>query len=267
MNVPKVQVARSKSPDPPYGKSGPVLLSPDPVSSFHKIPEKQKSPPRNKLKIFFSGKSKEEKEAKRASRVTSPIPHSPPLVVSQPKFMNPPSVVDVRAPSPTPVVSTQEWENGFDGTHRPEPASPPKPDLSTKTTPQNSESHLPRKTSEEYRPATPPTIPIVRSETPTRDRSDDEDLDRWAQIRRNAEKRRAAAANVPKYNNVMDDVAEVNVVRSRQTPAASTTAAGAAGSPKRKVLKPDEEDEESVDARVARIRKRVQELTAGMGDD
>ena len=29
----------------------------------------------------------------------------------------------------------------------------------------------------------------------------------------------------------------------------------------------DEEDEESVDARVARIRKRVQELTAGMGDD
>jgi hypothetical protein len=38
-------------------------------------------------------------------------------------------------------------------------------------------------------------------------------------------------------------------------------------SPKRKVLKPEEEDEESVDARVARIRKRVQELTAGMGDD
>jgi hypothetical protein len=32
-------------------------------------------------------------------------------------------------------------------------------------------------------------------------------------------------------------------------------------------LRPDEEDEESVDARVARIRKRVQELTAGMGDD
>jgi hypothetical protein len=38
--------------------------------------------------------------------------------------------------------------------------------------------------------------------------------------------------------------------------------------PKRAAAKvADEEAEESVDARVARIRKRVQELTAGMGDD
>ena len=68
------------------------------------------------------------------------------------------------------------------------------------------------------------------------------------------------AASTPprnKYNFISDEVADVNVPRVRQNTA----------SPKRKVLKPDEEDEESVDARVARIRKRVQELTAGMGDD
>jgi hypothetical protein len=59
--------------------------------------------------------------------------------------------------------------------------------------------------------------------------------------------------------NGTDEIAGVDVPRVRQVTLGD--------SPKRKVLKPDEEDEESVDARVARIRKRVQELTAGMGDD
>jgi hypothetical protein len=57
---------------------------------------------------------------------------------------------------------------------------------------------------------------------------------------------------------------DVNIPRVRQP-------AVAAGSPKRAKVVPtnkvDDEEEESVDARVARIRKRVQELTAGMGDD
>jgi hypothetical protein len=58
-----------------------------------------------------------------------------------------------------------------------------------------------------------------------------------------------------------DEVMDVNIPRVRQ-PAVT-------GSPKRAHVTPkaDDEAEESVDARVARIRKRVQELTAGMGDD
>jgi hypothetical protein len=257
--APKVQNVRSKSPEPTYPVHGPVLLSSEP--SYNKVPEKQKSPP-NKLKKLFGGKSKEEKEAKRVSRVTSPLPPSPTPAAVQPN-LNPPVATAPRAPSPAPP-STKEWETDFDGTHRSEVITPIPPiseNYNTNVTPRNSETHLPSKPVEEYRPATPPTIPIVRSETPTRERnSDDEELDRWAQIRRNAEKRRnAAAASAPQRNSAIssDDAAEVNVPRVRQN----------AASPKRKVLKPDEEDEESVDARVARIRKRVQELTAGMGDD
>src|SRR5436190_8054980 len=174
--APKVQHIRSKTPEPTYPVHRPVLLSPEPA--YNKVPEKQKSPP-NKLKKFFGGKSKEEKEAKRISRVTSPLPPSPTPVAVQPK-LNPPVTTVPRAPSPAPPT-TKEWENDFDGTHRLETSTPipPKSDhFITKTTPRNSETHLPSKVEEEYRPATPPTIPIVRSETPTRDRSsDDEDLD------------------------------------------------------------------------------------------
>ena len=174
------------------------------------------------------------------------------------------------ARSPTPVVDIKEWEEDFDGTHRQESATP---------TPQKPEKFLPKVTTsqidtyipvpqvekyvplkvEEYRPATPPTIPITkRSETPTRDRTpEDEDLDRWAQIRKAAGQRALNRAVAPPKNHP-EDVSEVNIPRTRP----------AIVNPKRGKgpLKPDEEDEESVDARVARIRKRVQELTAGMGD-
>ena len=67
----------------------------------------------------------------------------------------------------------------------------------------------------------------------------------------------------PKNNGDSSEVAEVNIPRTRQVTAASPPRKLAGRAP----LRPDEEDEESVDARVARIRKRVQELTAGMGDD
>jgi len=95
-------------------------------------------------------------------------------------------------------------------------------------------------------------------------------MDRWAQIRKAAGQRalnRVVAP--PKNNGDSSEVGEVNIPRTRQV-----LATGTGMSPPRKVggggrgpLRPDEEDEESVDARVARIRKRVQELTAGMGDD
>jgi hypothetical protein len=262
--APKVQVARSKTPEPMYPSTipGPVLLDP-----YNKPSEKQRSPPSSKLKKLFGGKSKEEKEAKRVSRAMSPIPtiSSPTPIITQPKFLNPPPVAtsEIRAPSPV-----KEWEDDFDGTHRHDPV-PPKPESYNSKS--NSEIHLPIKPTtttveEVYRPATPPSIPIVRSETPTSQKSEDEELDRWAQIRK-AAGQRALNRHVapPKNNSSSENVSEVNIPRMRQN-TNSTTASG--GSPiLRKAVKSDEEDEESVDARVARIRKRVQELTAGMSDD
>jgi hypothetical protein len=273
--APKVHVSRSKSPEPAPPTVGPILLSPD--TSFNKSSEKQKSPP-NKLKKFFGGKSKEEREAKRASRSMSPLPPTsptPPKIQPRAKSPTPPvshtPIPPPLARSPTPVIDTKEWEEDFDGTHRQEASTP---------TPQKPKAYLPKVTAsqietyisapkietfvppkiEEYRPATPPTVPITkRSETPTRDRTpEDEDLDRWAQIRKAAGQRALNRAVAPSRNH-SEDVTEVNIPRARP----------AIVNPKRGKgpLKPDEEDEESVDARVARIRKRVQELTAGMGDD
>lgn len=198
----------------------------------------------------------------------SPIPtiSSPTPVVTQPKFLNAPPVAtsEIRAPSPV-----KEWEEDFDGTHRHDPI-PPKPESYNSKS--NSEIHLPVKPTtttveEVYRPATPPSIPIARSETPTSRNSEDEELDRWAQIRKAAGQRALNRNVAPPKNNSSssENVSEVNIPRVRQN-TTSTTASGA--SPKqRKSVKSDEEDEESVDARVARIRKRVQELTAGMNDD
>jgi len=245
---PKVQDLRVTTPEP----KGPVLLSPD--SPIHKTPEKQKSPP-NKFKKFFGGKSKEEKAAKRTSRAMSPLPPSPTPVAVQPQppaKPSPPRVMartpEPKAPSPGPQ-EPKEWEEDFDGTHRTEPsitASLPAPAI-----------------ADDYEPAPPPTVPISSAftkEPATPDRSDDEDLDRWAQIRKRAGKRAINRVVAPE-NGDSDEIAEVNVPRVRQ--ATNTT------SPRSKipVKVADEEDEESVDARVARIRKRVQELTAGMGDD
>jgi len=111
---------------------------------------------------------------------------------------------------------------------------------------------------EDYRPATPPTVPIVRSETPTR-ASDDEDYERWAQIRKNVGQRamnRMVAP--PPAKTPSDEIGAVDVPRTRQR----TTTGGSKVSSGGEV-----EGEESVDARVARIRERVKQLTAGMNDD
>jgi hypothetical protein len=84
--------------------------------------------------------------------------------------------------------------------------------------------------------------------------SEDSELDRWAQIRKTANAR-ALNRNVAPSKD--DDDIVVNIPRTRVVVPAS---------PKRKPMKGSDEEEETVDARVARIRKRVQELTAGMGD-
>lgn len=117
---------------------------------------------------------------------------------------------------------------------------------------------------EDYVPAPPPPVPTFRAETPVRT-SDDVDRERWAQIRSAAGQRvlnRNVAPPPRVHNNDDDDdIMDVNIPRVRQP---TTTS-----SPKRVKVTPkaEEEEDESVDARVARIRKRVQELTAGMGDD
>jgi hypothetical protein len=258
---PKVAVPRPRSPESKPSTQGPVLLPTDSSihnSSIHKSPEKPKSPPSsNKFKKFFGGKSKEEKAAKRVSRAMSPVPLSPTPVTTQPQTqlkastLQPPTsrTPEPRAPSPVqPSINlstheTREWEDEFDGTHRMEPT------IST-----TKQSYA---VEEDYRPATPPAVPTFRSSTPTRERtSEDDELDRWAQIRK-AAGQRALHRNVAPPKD--DEIAEVNIPRIRNTERGA--------SPKRVVKAADEEDEESVDARVARIRKRVQELTAGMGDD
>jgi hypothetical protein len=282
--APKVHVPRSKSPEP-RAKSpeppastarGPVLLAPDPKPTYLKPAEKDKVQPRKLMKFLGGTRSKEGKEAKRASRSMSPMPPSPTTAKAQAiEYLNTTKPVSeskditpARAPSPIPPVSSiKEWEDDFDGTHRNDSITTKATQPSTevfKSTPQTSQTHLPAPSKppvlEDYVPATPPTIPIVRSETPTRERSSEDDsLDRWAQIRKTAAQRALTRNVAPQRNGSSDEIAEVNVPRVRQVVLND--------SPNRKVLKPDEEDEESVDARVARIRKRVQELTAGMGDD
>lgn len=267
---PKFQIPRSKTPEPGYG---PILLDPSTSYTGNKLPENKKSPPSKLKKLFGGGKSKEEK---RMSRAMSPIPpdSSPTPVITQPsnsnatnKFLNAPiPAVEQRARSPV-----QEWEEDFDGTHRHDLPTTKPESYKSKSTPQTSEIHLPIKPSavaEDYRPATPPSIPIARSETPTSVKtSEDEELDRWAQIRK-AAGQRALNRNVapPRTNKSVEDVTEVNIPRIRQNTNSSTASTSP---PRRKGLKAEEdkEEEESVDARVARIRKRVQELTAGMSDD
>jgi hypothetical protein len=258
---PKVAIPTPRSPEvkPATALSpatGPVLLPTDTSihnSSIHKSPEKPRSPPTgNKFKKFFTGKSKEEKAAKRTSRVTSPIPPSPTPAPTQPQLksntLQPMSrTPEPRAPSPSiqpSVNETKEWDDEFDGTHRLEPNIPAQPTSYT--------------AEEDYRPATPPSVPTFRASTPTRERTSDEaERDRWAQIRK-AAGQRALHRNVAPVKD--DEIDEVNIPRIRNAErGASPMRGGKVGS--------EEEDEESVDARVARIRKRVQELTAGMGDD
>jgi hypothetical protein len=265
---PKVQVQKSITPEP--APQGPVLLAPD--TSYHKISDKQKSP--NKFMKFFGGKSKEEKESKRASRAISPLPRAmsplppaPSPVPEEPKIKNPtpPAArTPPRAPSPAPVADTKEWEEEFDGTHRLDttPMSPPKSEAwESKTEPETSETLLPKPPKiEEYRSPTPPApVPTIQSETPTQERTpESEEMDRWAQIRKAAGQRTLNRMVAPP--KATPDEIEVNIPRMRQTSA----------SPKRGTKVPPKqegEEEESVDARVARIRKRVQELTAGMNDD
>jgi hypothetical protein len=260
--LPKVQPPRSVTPEPTSAPaqskasvSGPVLLSPD--SASYKSADRTRSPPSKFKKFFSGGKSKEEKAAKRASRVSSPIPPSPTPPVVQPKVVAAPPTPEPRAPSPIP--ESKHWDDDFDGTHREEegPITPMKPDDYARVVSQQQQ--------EDYRPATPPPVPTFRAETPVRT-SEDQDRDRWAQIRKAAGQRvlnRNVAPPAPRVHSDDDDedIVDVNIPRVRQP----TTAA----SPKRVKVTPktDEEEEESVDARVARIRKRVQELTAGMGDD
>ena len=258
--LPKVQPPRSITPEPTSAPaqlkvsvSGPVLLSPD--SAGYKSSDRTTSPPSKFKKFFGGGKSKEEKAAKRASRVSSPIPPSPTPPVIQPKVVEPPTP-EPRAPSPIPEA--KHWDDHFDGTHREEeiPITPMKPDDYARVVSQQQQ--------EDYRPATPPPVPTFRAEIPVRT-SEDEDRDRWAQIRKAAGQRvlNRNVAPPPRVhdNDDDEDIMDVNIPRVRQP----TTVA----SPKRVKVTPkaDEEEEESVDARVARIRKRVQELTAGMGDD
>ena len=252
-----LQIPRSKTPEPGAIK-GPVLLPPDEKSS-----EKFKAPPTNAIKKLFSGKSKEEKAAKRVSKAGPPVPpSSPPTEVSK---AGPPPAVNPSPRAASPSVKVREWEEDFDGTHRQESVRTPTPPKEVFAKPTVTEDY--RAKAEEYRAATPPVVPIIprsetptrRSETPTRDRtSEDDDRDRWAQIRKAAGQRALQRAVAPPKNST-DEITEVNVPRVRQN----------AGTPPRKVSNTvkEEEEEESVDARVARIRRRVQELTAGMGDD
>jgi hypothetical protein len=262
--LPKVQTSRVKSPEPIdlRKQSGPVLLSPE--AALGKSPEKAKAPPAtNAFKKFFSGgKSKEEKAAKRVSRTKSPVPPSPTLqhvrpvsppspprpIASTPEPRSIPRTPEPRAPSPTPIIpETKEWEDSFDGTHNIE---------STATT------AVPP--LEDYEPAPPPTVPIAPPsfrEEVSADRSDDEDLDRWAQIRKRAGQRALnRVISPPKEDD--DEIVAVDIPRTRAQATSPTRRMKVVKSPA-----PEEEEEESVDARVARIRKRVQELTAGMGDD
>jgi hypothetical protein len=239
--APKPQSPAPRTPEPKTTEprtpvKRPILLEPE--AALHKN-EKLGSPP-NKFKKFFGGKSKEEKAAKRASRVMSPIPPSPQQPVVQPATRPPaqerkPSPSPVRAPpTPSPVGEIAQWDEDFDGTHRPE---------SPKSGRRSLES-----------PVDAPTFPDPQERERT---SQDSELDRWAQIRNQASQRALNRAVAPPKAGDDDDILEVNVPRVRQqTPA----------SPKRKTVKGEDEDEETVDARVARIRKRVQELTAGMGD-
>jgi hypothetical protein len=246
---PKVQDIRATMPEP----SGPVLLSPE--SALRRTPEKQKSPP-NKFKKFFTAKSKEEKAAKRSSRAMSPLPPSPTPAPVHPHSTvtkpDPPRPVartpEPRAPSPLPP-DPKEWQEDFDGAHRPEPPTPSIPPTSVP--------------DEEYEPAPPPTVPTAPAfhKDDASERSDDEkDLDRWAQIRLRAGQRALHRVVAPPDDD--DEIAAVDVPRVRQ--ATNTSATSRSKIP---IKVTDEEDEESVDARVARIRKRVQELTAGMGDE
>lgn len=257
-----LQIPRSKTPEPAAPMKGPVLLPPDDKGS-----EKLKAPPTNAIKKLFGGKSKEEKAAKRASKAGPPAPpSSPPTEVSKVQVPTPPPAISQPHRAPSPSVKVREWEEDFDGTHRQESVRSPTPPKEVFAKPAVTEDY--RAKAEEYRAMTPPVVPIVprsetpirRSETPTRDRtSEDDERDRWAQIRKAAGQRALQRAVAPPKNNSSDEITEVNVPRVRQN----------AGTPPRKVsntLK-EEEEEESVDARVARIRKRVQELTAGMGDD
>ena len=268
--APKVQLQRSKSPEP---VQGPVLLSPDTAYGRSLTPEPKKSQP-NKLKKLFGGKTKEEKEAKRASRAMSPIPpQTPPQSQDRARSPLPPIVQKptARDPSPAPIVDAKELYSDFDGIHRVEsPTSTPEvwiPPSTTKPDLPKPETYLPKSTPKEDHLDPPAPAPVVRSATPTRERtSSDDEMDRWAQIRKAAGQRALNRVVAPPKNGDSSEVAEVNIPRTRQV------TGGVGGSPPRKLvgrtpLRPDEEDEESVDARVARIRKRVQELTAGMGDD
>jgi hypothetical protein len=266
---PKAPPLRSITPEPTLGIKGPVLLSPD--SAIHKSAEKPKSESGMFKKLFGSSKSKDDNKSKRISRAVSPLPPSPTPEPVKPKIREEPPVArtpEPRAPSPVPV-ETKEWETDFDGTHRKESmssSSPPKapapaPALKPKTEIYTPEVYTAPKDVEEYRPATPPIIPINRSETPTRERtvSPEPELDRWAQIRKAAGQRAMNRNVAPPKNNADDEIAEVNIPRVKPRVEIPKQ-------PKFPV-KPPEEEDESVDARVARIRKRVQELTAGMGDD
>jgi hypothetical protein len=234
-----------RPPKTPEPVKRPVLLEPE--TSIHKNDKADSTP--SKFKKFFGAKTKEEKAekaAKRASRATSPMPPSPKPAVVQPvaSAVQPqvkPSAIPVRSPpirsppTPTPeIAETQVWDEDFDGTHRP-------------TTPQKSEM-------------TSPETPVTTSfpdAIPSRERtSEDSELDRWAQIRKTANQRAMNRTEVASSPND-DEIMEAKVLRVRQAMLAS---------PKRGKPSRDDEEEETVDARVARIRKRVQELTAGMGD-
>ena len=285
--APKVQVQRSKSPEPAPTTQGPILLSPDDAYRS-KSPEPKKPSQPNKLKKLFGGKSKEEKEARRASRAMSPIPPQTPTQSHDRAGSPLPRVIPVpapRNPSPAPISESKELYSDFDGIHRmespmpkpetrippvtttksdpkPEPYIPKTETYSTKpetySTKPETFSTKPAKEDHVDAPAPAPVVPAARERT-----SSEDELDRWAQIRRAAGQRALNRVVAPPKSNGAGEVAEVNVPRTRQ---------GTGASPPRKVvgrgpLRPDEEDEESVDARVARIRKRVQELTAGMGDD
>jgi len=252
---------RATSPLPPTStKNRPVLLPQEPMS-------KSKSPPQtNRFMKFLGGKSKEEKEVKRASRTgaASPMPPPSPTPYSEPSHA-PVQLHDkpmVEISEPVPAAPEKEWEETFDGTHRAqtpeattiEPVKQPivkQPIIKPPVVKQP----IPPVVVEDYRPATPPTVPIVRSETPTR-ASDDEDYERWAQIRKNIGQRAMNRMVAPTHARTpSDEIGAVDVPRTRQR---TTTGGSKSG---------EGEDEESVDARVARIRERVKQLTAGMNDD
>jgi len=277
--APKVhQFQRSKSPEPaPVAR--PVLLSPD-TAYRSKSPEPKRPNQPNKLKkLFGGGKTKEEKEAKRASRAISPLPPQTPPQSSQNRAQSPlppiaqstaaAVVATPRQPGPAPpVVESKDLYSDFDGIHRVESTTPTPEWVPSTASKPDPESYITKPAVKEPHLDSPAPAPIIRSATPTHERtSSDDEMDRWAQIRKAAGQRALNRVVAPPKNGDTDIVAEVNVPRTRL---ASGGAGGVGASPPRKgrgPLRPDEEEEESVDARVARIRKRVQELTAGMGDD